>query len=360
MKQLSDRWEHGSDFHSPIAIASAEKPIHPWSNRQSALFGSGRDGLRALIMHGRFTHGWRRCWLPSFFCQQVSSAIQSHGVEICVYPDSPLQVPELPTRVGAGDAVVVMNYFGLRTQVDSSHIQQRGGSIIEDHSHDPWSEWATKSSADYCLATLRKCLPVPEGSTVWSPCRHNLPEEPVLSIPRRSAVAMRIEAMRQKGLYLAGDDFNKNVFRSLFLESEALLATGCPSGISAETRQVLNFFPVKEWRARRMCNYEFLRDQMIKCCGPLPLSPRDSSCTPFSFILILETNKMRDALMVALIGRRIYPAILWPLANPSSHGIPDIHVSLSERLLSIHCDGRYNKEDMNQVGTTIVEVMRTL
>ena len=52
-----------------------------------------------------------------------------------------------------------------------------------------------------------------------------------------------------------------------------------------------------------------------------------------------------DALRKRLIEACVYPAILWAVPNSASENSKDF----SERMLSIHCDGRYTEEDIRQL-----------
>ena len=74
---------------------------------------------------------------------------------------------------------------------------------------------------------------------------------------------------------------------------------------------------------------------------------------PFSAVLIFDTTERRNYVNEKLIRSRIYPAILWPLEKPVINGIPDKYMDLSRRILSIHCDMRYNESDMVYVGMQI-------
>jgi len=60
--------------------------------------------------------GWRRIWIPSYFCQDVVSSILSTGIKAKVYYDSPeLAVPNINLiRWQRGDVLLLINYFGLR------------------------------------------------------------------------------------------------------------------------------------------------------------------------------------------------------------------------------------------------------
>ena len=75
------------------------------------------------------------------------------------------------------------------------------------------------------------------------------------------------------------------------------------------------------------------------------LTAEHESCTMFSLVLLLESKERRDALRKDLIDKCVYPAILWKVPESAS----EESKRFSERMLSIHCDGRYNEEDIKQL-----------
>jgi len=56
-----------------------------------------------------------------------------------------------------------------------------------------------------------------------------------------------------------------------------------------------------------------------------------------------------------LIESCVYPAILWAVPGSASAGAKDF----SERMLSIHCDGRYTEEDIRQLADILNRVLET-
>jgi hypothetical protein len=345
------RWEHGSEFHWPDS--PSQVPVEPPWAGGSTLFGCGRDALRALIEHGRARFGWQRLWMPSYFCQEVVAAAKT-GIELATYLDAPGTVPDFgDVRVRRGDAVFIANYFGLR----SSIVPPAGAAIVEDHTHDPWSEWSLASVADFCLASLRKTLPVPAGALVWSPRQHELPPLRAVTAERASASSNKIAGMLLKRLYLADSAISKEQFRALLIAGEEEMASGAISGIPALTEALLGVLPVQQWRVRRRRNHEAFMARFQSATPEvlqvlLPAGNEDT--TPFSIILIVDQPARRDAIRQRLASRQIYPAVLWPLEHVELDGIPSAHIQLSRRLLSLHCDFRYTSADLERVADVLL------
>jgi hypothetical protein len=345
--------EQGSEFHwedfEPVG-----KPVsHPWHD-SGTLWGSGRDALRALLEWGGEHEGWRRLWCPSFFCQEVVAALQTAGLKILAYADAPAEVftPPSEGELQDGDTILVMNFFGLREQVSYRDVPDEV-IIIEDHSHDPWSRWSRSSRANWCVASLRKTLPVPDGGALWSPKKLDGPERTDVSAARARAADQKLSAMVLKGLYLQGHPVEKPVFRELSVAAEEHIASGEVSGISAVSRQLLATFPVADWRTTRRRNHRVLTDGVSGLKQLEDLQPSGEDDVPFSGIFVFESRGLRESVRQYLIDNRVYPAILWTLDEPHLDGIPPEHVELAGRTFSIHCDMRYDVTDMERVARLI-------
>jgi len=345
------RWEHGSEFHWPdIPNSVAVEP--PWG-RHRALFGSGRDALRALVEHGRAHFGWQRLWMPSYFCQEVVASTKT-AIELAIYSDTPETVPDFgDVQVRPGDAVFIANYFGLRSRI----VPPAAAVIVEDHTHDPWSGWSRGSGADFCLASLRKTLPVPDGGLVWSPRGHVLPPVREVTTERATASSNRTAGMLLKRLYLEGGAISKEQFRALLLAGDEQIASGAISGMLAFTEALLGALPVREWRLQRRRNHQAF---LAHFQSARPETLRVLHChanedmAAFSIIVIVDQPARRDAIRQRLIAQRIYPAVLWPLEQLELDGVPWAHVQLSRCMLSLHCDFRYTTTDLVRVADALL------
>lgn len=349
---LEPRWEYGSEFHW---LSTAESPREPLLSAEAVLYGTGRDALRALIGQGMAHRGWRRWFLPSYFCPEVTEAIVATGIEVLRYDDSPLRAapPPLPTQ--PGDVVFVVNYFGLRGAEAVQALAGGAAEIVEDHTHDPGSPWARTSGADYCLASLRKTLPLPDGAALWSPQGHPLPEAPPLLPERQSAAWAKLSAMFLKRLYLDGEEVAKPVFRQLQLRGEAGLAAEAVSAPCLETQRWLPVLPWELWREIRRANHRRLSDSLSGIPGIEVLRPHAADACPFSVILQCQSAEQRQQLRSALLAEQVYPAVLWSMEE-TAHTVSAEAVSLSQRLLSLPCDFRYAAGDLERVAQLVRQV----
>jgi len=350
------RWEQGSEFHRPptpdyagqAGLASDDAGASAW--RQDAIFWmSGRAALRAILTQHRDP---KRLWVPSNFCQKVLGDLMDLGVALKLYPDTPLEPmagPDL-TGIEGSDIVLVSNTFGLRVQ---SWSPPEGAVVIEDHTHDPLSPWALSSKADWCFASLRKWFPVPAGGVAWSPKRRTLAIG-ACSEAEESAATEKLTSMVLKGLYLNGNAVDKDDYRRLSLGSEDGLGAArgaAPSWLVA----LLRSFPTDRWREARAANLLVLEQALSPVSGVTLLRPSDDAAA-FSAVLVLESAAERDSLRHALIRDQIYPAILWELDDPAVTDISERDLELSRCILSVHCDMRYDSDDMKRVAQTITDL----
>lgn len=331
--------EFGSDFH--CIDNHSYGSIHLTDLfHDTTLLADGRQCIVVLIRQ----YGWKRIWLPDYYCYEVIDTIRAQtGIETAFYEDNPLHegnVNNLP--FAQGDVLLRMNLYGLRGQRSNKGIIC---PVIEDHSHDQSGEWALNSDADWCISSIRKTLPVPEGGMMWSPKGYQLTDKVDVLAENEQMAAIRWKAMEMKAAYLKGEDVNKDDFRTLFLKTEGWFDSAEPALIDKRSRDVvLNKLDIKLWQEARHRNWSQL-NSLVNKDGCSVLKPQDESCTAFSFVFEFECRERRDAVRKRLIESGVYPAILWTVPDSASEQSKDF----SNRMLSIHCDGRYNEEDIRQL-----------
>lgn len=344
--------EFGSDFHYIIPQGGGGYTLHdifPYANYYA-------DGRQALI-HLYRTQGWTRLWVPEYFCYEVIITLRKAGLELCFYADYPGNVHDCKTLEAMqengcfkeNDAILRVNYFGIRSYrpVDKLNVP-----VVEDHTHDLIGNWATNSQADWCIASLRKSLPVPEGGLLWSPIGLQLPEAPEPVEENERIAAARWESMRLKTRYLKGENVEKNAFRVGLLSTEEYFDSAEVCALDSISMKYLSEFNLSSWYNRKKENLSIL--QNINKDGIYVLKPEDRSCMAFSLVMFFDSLAERDRVRQELIAQQIYPAILWNI--PQCVTNEDVF-QFSERMLSIHCDGRYSVEDIHGMKLIIESIL---
>ena len=341
--------EFGSDFHCLDSFGYGSKHFTDLF-RDTTLLADGRQCIVVLIRQ----YGWKRIWLPDYYCYEVIDTIREQtGIETVFYEDNPLHegdVHNLP--FAQGDVMLRMNFYGLRGRRSNKGISC---SVIEDHSHDPSGAWALNSDAEWCISSIRKTLPLPEGGMMWSPKGYQLTDKVDVQAENEQVAAIRWKAMEMKAAYLKGEDVNKDEFRTLYLKTEEWFGSAEPALIDNRSRDVvLNKLDINLWQEARRRNWS-LMNSLVNREGCTVLKPQDENCTAFSFVLEFESRERRDAVRKRLIESGVYPAILWTIPDSASEETKDF----SNRMLSVHCDGRYNEEDIRQLADILNKALRT-
>lgn len=344
--------EFGSDFHYIAPVKGTEKTLYDFYPRAN-LYADGRQAL----IHLYRTQGWERIWIPEYFCFDVISSLKEAGLNIFFYADYPGyggdgQTLEAIQKNGCfkpTDAILRVNYFGTRAYRSPEKLSV--AAVVEDHTHDLIGGWALNSHADWCIASLRKTLPIPEGGMLWSPAGQKLPKQPKKSDENEQVAVTRWEAMRLKARYLAGENIEKASFRAGCVETEPFFDTASVCALDEGSKKYLYSFNIQDWYKRKRDNWEILRD--IKKEGVRVLDIEDYGCYPFSLVLVFDFQADRDRVRKALIEHQIYPAILWNIPNPTGGEL----FKFSRGMLSIHCDARYTREDIVTMKSIIESVL---
>ena len=335
--------EFGSDFHFIDSYNSGRAHLTD-VYRNAILLADGRQCIVVLIRQ----YGWKRIWMPDYFCYEVIETIKEQtGIIVKFYEDTPLhegQVDNLPFR--EGDVLLRMNFFGMRGQRNNKKITC---PVIEDHTHDMFAHWALYSDADWCIASIRKSLPLPEGGMMWSPKGHKLTVEVLPTDENEQIAATRWKGMEMKSRYLNGEDVSKDEFRRHYTETEEWFDHAEPALLDERSKTVVSKqLDINLWQGAKRKNWALLQ-RLVNRDVCKVLNPEDETCTMFSLVLLFDNKETRDKVRKHLIEACVYPAILWAVPESASENAR----CFSEIMLSVHCDGRYTEDDIRQLANIL-------
>lgn len=341
--------EFGSDYHY-IKDLKLRNNLDYQLPSDSRYYANGRQAIQSLIHFKK----WRRIWMPEYFCYEIINSIKETGIEVEYYFDNPIineNVSISKIKFLEGDVLLRMNYFGFRKKRDNSNI---AAPVIEDHSHDLIGKWAVSSNADWCIASLRKSLPIADGGILWSPKKHELPRIVEPTNESNATAALRYSAMKDKTNYLQGFHVLKDKFLNLFNKTEEGFETLPMSGISSDSYDIVSKMDIRAWYDKKKENWLVL--SQISHPKVEVLQPEYSDFYPFSFVIKLNNKENRDLIRTELISKNVYPSILWNIPNTQSSKI----VEFGDTCLSIHCDARYNEDDIQVLKKLIVESLSAI
>lgn len=334
-------WELGSEFHW---LGLPQPPLHEW-HRPAACYMLARHAIADLL---RATSAGRRAlWLPTYFCPEVAEICR----DICAireYRDSPeWDQPDWDSlRPNAGDVVLAVNYFGVRTGESWNRWHQDSRCVLlEDHSQDPFSGWAVTSNADFVVVSARKTLPIPDGALLWSPAGRELPTAPADG--DWSGVALKAAALTLKAEYLRGNGGPelKATFREFQLRGEQMFRKSRISAISPPSLAYVAAGVPVSWRKQRAKNARYLQATLanatsVKCL----FSGWQEGAVPFAFPILFTTEQERDECQSWLRQNHIYCPVHWAVETPDRDAL-----ALSKRILSLPVDQRYSESDMDRI-----------
>lgn len=337
--------EFGSDFHKikyPVGKGLPDRIFN------FNYYVSGRQPLLDVIQNV----GYRRVWIPSYYCGESIKILDRIAVEIKRYPCLPTDDPDstidnLPLL--HNDLLLRVNFFGLHGY---QNCKKYPCDVIEDHTHNLIGEWARKSNAQWCFASVRKTLPTADGGILWSPRDSPLPEQARRTNAVAEIMSLRYSAMEAKTDYLNGLSVNKDEFLKMYKTTEGCFEAFDLSDCSAITNNVLRSIDIEAWYDLKKSNFTKLLS-LLNFRYSEPVIPKEDKSTPFSLIILFDSNQQRENARSYLIRNRVYPAILWSDVYEKDEG----SIDYSKRMLSIHCDGRYSEKDMRllaQILNTVI------
>jgi hypothetical protein len=344
--------EIGSEFHwDTAALLGAERQGRPeWLPVRHALFATGCGALTALL---RLLAPRGRLHMPAYFCMGVAEALSAE-IPLAWYrhlPDGPDPRLETP-NAAPGDVVLVQNLFGrdTRTPWDAWAPARPGVTIVEDHSHDPFSTWARTSTAAYAVASLRKTWPLPDGGLLWSPLGLDLPEPAGGESPGAS---LKLAAMLLKAAWLDRRAVAKSDFRALQQAGErALLGSTGPA--STVTRALLPLLDVAGLRAASSRNARALVAALparTTSWRVLPDAP--AGAAPFRAQLVCASGAVRDALRDHLGRHGIFAPVHWRQDRAGLWSGDDAAADLASRMLTLPVDHRCRPDDVHRVADVV-------
>jgi len=349
MNKFDKNWELGSEYHwmdfgEPPDLTFPQKKIS---------YLLGRHSIISLIKYLN-KNNESNLWIPDYFCPIVTNYL-SKSIKVQVYQDDPRWENPIwnSLRPSKKDIVMAVNYFGIRNGFKWKKWHEINECILlENHSHDPFSSWALNSNAEYCFASLRKTIPIPDGAMLWSPKNFNLPADP--SGSNWAGSAYKFAAMTWKKSYLGDSSHTKikQFYRKWQTEGEEIFNKSNISSMSPWSKAYIDMGIPISWRERKNSNTKYLLSLLKKWKEAKPLFTKwPEGNVPLGFVLIFDNNKNRNFFYKLLLKNKIYCPIHWSFSKKDNKRV----WSLSSKILTIPTDQRYCINDIKKI-TAILNI----
>ena len=278
---------------------------------------SGRNALLYLLKARQI----QKLYIPAFLCDSVSRLCQREGYAYEEYPVGADFLPRFSGKLGAGEWLYVVNYYGQVSDERLLALKAQYGNVIVDNVQAFFRKPLPGIDTVY---SCRKFFGVPDGGYVATDAL--LPELPQdSSKDRMKHILGRFE--ESGSAYYRDFQENDERFYDLPLRK-----------MSALTENVLRAVDYEQVRQKRNENYAMLAaalDGQNKLTLGAPYGPY---CYPFYC-----ENGM--AVKKALAAEKIYVPTLWPNVLERE----GIEADYAANILPLPCDQRYGPEDMNRI-----------
>lgn len=303
-------------------------------------FSNGRSALYALLQHVKP----KTCWLPAYSCTSLAEGAAHTNLRF--FPLNKNLSPDcdyLKTHIAAGDAVQAIDYFGrnpdaefiafCKSRADIHWIEDRSQALLP--SKTAWG--------DYVLYSPRKLLGVPDGGIIVGITK-KLPDM------QYSEGATEADFIRPSLLrYEDKTEAHNAVWYRANVALEASLAVS-QTPMSRISHYILNHVDVQSIITKRKANYAALMQALVS----VALLPDDGAdFVPFGFPIRV---KDRQKIAATLHQNNIFAAHHWPELPSSQSDFPNEHF-LSQQLITLPCDHRYDEVDMQRIAAILKTVM---
>ena len=302
----------------------------PWLGRATK-FQSARAAIAAVFLANSAT----AAWVPWFVCGAVRDGLKFAGIPVRGYALSPSRGVPDDLRLGAGEWLLCVDYFGNSAAACDDAIARHGADrVLVDASqaflHAPRDGVATVYSP-------RKFCGVPDGGL--------LVNAPYVAAP---ADADEFGSMRRSRALLLRASGKLAEGYAAFQEGEASLEDCTPQAMSMLTADHLAEVDVARMRTQRIANHTALADALRHRHRIEALAPDAAPlCCP---VPTGDAPRLR----AALAQRGIFCPAYWPDADVPADDATGL--ALRHGTLYLPCDQRYGPDDMAVVAHTLLEL----
>lgn len=255
------------------------------------------------------------------------------------------------------DAILTMNFYGstdTRAAIARFKAFNNKITVIEDFSHCTFCfDKIFNEQVDFYVTSIRKSIGVCDGALVLSKQPTNRQyigtEDPDFGTLRKAAQEM-------KGKYAFTKSINeKDVFLSELRHGEEMIdkidGVHPISELSEKMIASINGEEIAYARRENMKHLWSLLNGKVKM---IPGLERSFDGAPFSLPILVEN---RDVVQKQLAQEGVYAPVLWPI-DEKARTTCEVSAYVSDHMLSIPIDQRYDYDDIEDMGQIIRSVIK--
>jgi hypothetical protein len=312
-----------------LEISDGRRPFHT----DAAALSSGRAALRCILQAVRPA----RVWMPFYICEAALQPCEAEDVPVEFYPIDEAFDPILPAGVpAAGECLVYVNYFGLKSSTAARLAAAHGRRAIVDDTH---AFFARGYPGAWSFNSARKFFGVPDGGYAYGA---GLSAD---NYPRPSEIRYEHLVNRLLG--------RQELAYEQYLQSESMV-TAALVRMSVLSERLLAGVDYEAVRERRLANFAALHRAFgaRNCLAPR-LAPA-STDVPYCYPLLSSEPVPWGELW----SKGVFAPRLWPdVPGRPRAGEFARESMLAGRLLPLPIDHRYGADDMGRLAAVVTEVM---
>jgi len=328
----------GGEF--PIAVTDIlNADVRKASLPDVYAYSSGRAALYQILKFLQREKAVKRILLPDYLCSSVLVPAKSLGLDFEFYPindELKLEETTFSKKYQKGDAVLVINYFGLQDMTDSIAIVRdwdEKAIIIEDDVQAYYEFRKPLGDVDFKFTSLRKTFAVPDGGLVKT--QYELPRvEAPNTFGQYKAAAALLKSMRE-------GNFNDQIYLEMFENGENLIDGELECGMSRIAEKLYGVLDEEHVKIRRLNNARYLVEELSKM-GITPILSLTENHVPLFIPIYLEN---RDEVRRRMFQNEVFCPVHWPLEGMNVQKGKE----MAEHGLSLICDQRYGQKEMNEL-----------
>lgn len=352
--------EIGSDFELNLDILNNKDNIFfdkiTKKSKNNIFLSTGREALKYILSLSKNIN--KKILLPAYMCDSILKPIKELNIDFDFFKlnkDLTIDFEDLKSKVSKEIThILVINYFGKRQNLYKLNniINKKDITIIEDITHTLFNKTNNFNIIDYQFASIRKWFSVPDAGMILS----NNSLDKCLDIDSCNKFSFKnLLASVLKYQYLYNNYGDKKYYLKIYREAMKYYSNKKikPTIITDISKKIIYKVNINLLKRVRKKNYDFLyssiNHNLINYIQPISKKMIESEI-PLGLAIICER---RDELRKFLIENDIYTPIHWELPDEISKSGFELSHHISNNILTIPCDQRYNIQDMKRIIKTL-------
>ena len=299
-----------------------ELPQHSEYHGEALSLNTGRNCLEYILR----TRDYRRVYLPYYSCEVLLEPFNKLGTDYAFYHINERLELDEDIQLQDGEALVYINYFGLKQDYVERLAAKYGHRLIADNTQAFYAQPIKGTDTFY---SCRKFFGVADGAYLYCGKPLEMEFEQDHSWERMGYLFKRIDLSPEA----AYTDFR---VRSSELRNNPIKT------MSALTHRIMASIDYMEVAQRRRDNYRML-DEALKDKNRISL-PLADDAVPMAYPFLTDDDNLRQR----LIDNKVFVAQYWPnvldWCDKSSNDY-----KLTKYLLPMPIDQRYGTLDMDRI-----------